>query len=242
MGAGATVAGLTSRVLRSSEEIAEACAWAEAAGLPPATDERKSWDNRLALEAIKERGASAVVDLGCRSGIILTWLYALGFRDLSGCDIRAPLPPIKSALAQRKLSTAALGARMYWSSRKRLRVAPAERTGFEPGRFDAVTAMSVIEHSVDTRAFFAEAHRLLRPGGLLFLSTDYWPGGAGNGRDVVFSREDVARLATEARAAGLGSLGEPDMDVGDAVVFEGALGYTFLTLAFEKPHAPLRRT
>ncbi len=45
------------------------------------------------------------------------------------------------------------------------------------GRFDVVAASDVIEHVRDPQAFLAAAHRLLKPGGILFLATptlDSW--------------------------------------------------------------------
>jgi SAM-dependent methyltransferase len=39
------------------------------------------------------------------------------------------------------------------------------------GRFDAVTAWATIEHLPSPREFLRAAHRLLKPGGLLFLDT-----------------------------------------------------------------------
>ena len=47
-------------------------------------------------------------------------------------------------------------------------------TRFTAGRFDVITCLSVIEHGVDPRAYFREMGRLLRPGGLLITSTDYF--------------------------------------------------------------------
>lgn len=39
------------------------------------------------------------------------------------------------------------------------------------GQFDVVAASDVIEHVRDPKAFLAQAHRLLKPGGILFLAT-----------------------------------------------------------------------
>jgi len=45
----------------------------------------------------------------------------------------------------------------------------AEELPVEPGRFDVVRAMSVIEHVRDPQAAFAEAFRALRPGGVFWF-------------------------------------------------------------------------
>ncbi len=47
-------------------------------------------------------------------------------------------------------------------------------TRFADKFFDAAACLSVIEHGVDLTAFFTEMGRILKPNGLLMLSTDYW--------------------------------------------------------------------
>jgi SAM-dependent methyltransferase len=46
-----------------------------------------------------------------------------------------------------------------------------EDQAYEPATFDVVTMWEVIEHLPDPRAVLAEAHRILKPGGQLILST-----------------------------------------------------------------------
>jgi SAM-dependent methyltransferase len=46
---------------------------------------------------------------------------------------------------------------------------PLADTGFEPGSFDVVTLLSVLEHINDPRAMLREVRELLKPGGALFL-------------------------------------------------------------------------
>lgn len=47
-------------------------------------------------------------------------------------------------------------------------------TKLPTGLFDFVTSLSVIEHEVDFSKFAKEVSRLLKPGGHLFVSFDFW--------------------------------------------------------------------
>ncbi len=95
---------------------------------------------------------------------------------------------------------------------------------------------------MDLPRFFAEAHRILRPGGRLVVSTDYWPEliDMGNSRlwndaaDVVFDAAGLEGVVDVARASGfvvptvLGAHGEP-------VVSYRGRRYTFVLMGFLKP-------
>ena len=51
----------------------------------------------------------------------------------------------------------------------------ATDTRFDTESFDAITCLSVVEHGVDLDGYFREAARILKPGGALVTSTDYFP-------------------------------------------------------------------
>jgi SAM-dependent methyltransferase len=229
------------RVLQDQQELVDADAERRSRGLCPPTDARKVWDNLIALQALERVGVEdSVVDIGCRNGILLTWLHQIGYQRLWGCDLKFPLPALERAVLRRHPATLVHGAVMFARNRARMKRASAEATTFQSGIFGAVTSMSVIEHGVDTAFFFRESARLLRPGGILFLSTDYWSRPMRTqGGDRVFGPADVARLAREAEAEGLLPLCKPELEVGSPLIEESGLRYTFLTLAFERPPQPV---
>jgi len=67
--------------------------------------------------------------------------------------------------------TVEYAARKHGSSTCRIRHYDGDRLPFEDQTFDLVVAMQVIEHVDDDRQFLIEAWRVLKPGGLLLLTT-----------------------------------------------------------------------
>lgn len=125
------------------------------------TTERRFREIRDKVLRIHERGrteALDVLDIGCGPGE-LSFLFAeLGHR-VTGIDINEPLVEIARRRAdQRGLDTA-------------FHTGSADRLPFGDGACDVCLAPELLEHVPDWKACLDEMARVVRPGGILFLST-----------------------------------------------------------------------
>jgi SAM-dependent methyltransferase len=138
-----------------------------------------------------------ILDIGCGTGLNARHLAAMG-HAVVGTDL--------SSVAIEKFKQNGFDGF----------VCDMERVGALPqpdASFDLAFASEVIEHIADTATFLAELHRLVRPGGLLVLSTPnsaFWPyrllGLAGRtpteyqhpGHVRFFSRRSLARAIESA--------------------------------------------
>lgn len=143
------------QVLQSWLEVGEATLSLQRRALPTHITVQKNWDQWLLDRQLQSLPKSAaLLDLGCGDCCTLKFLDALGFTNLSGIDLH--LPPHASQLPYR------------------LHQGDLLHMPFADASFDAAISISVIEHGVDLGAFFREADRILKPNGLLFVTTDYW--------------------------------------------------------------------
>jgi 2-polyprenyl-3-methyl-5-hydroxy-6-metoxy-1,4-benzoquinol methylase len=110
---------------------------------------------RYAEFARRGQASPSYLDVGCAMGFYVRRLAALGW-DAHGADLS------EYAVAEGR-------ARGIDS----LVVAPAQELPYDDETFDFVTNIDVIEHlqPEDAHAMVAEAHRVLKPGGLYFVAT-----------------------------------------------------------------------
>ena len=185
----------------------------------------KSWDVLRTANFIRDHlpRETPVLDVGAYASEILSVLYRMKYSNLTGVDLN---PRVKE---------------MPFAEHIRYEVADFMATPFPDGSFGAVTAISVIEHGFRSERLLREISRLLRPGGYFIASFDYWPEKVDTtGTDIfgmdwrIFSITEVVAFIEEARAYGLSSCGEIDLEAKEKVIHWGGKDYTFAWLALRK--------
>jgi SAM-dependent methyltransferase len=225
------------KVLQNWQEIGEATLALQHKGLPAHQTAQKNWDHFQLYQAVVSRDRQArVLDLGCGEGYTLGFLHALGFRDLHGLDFRISL---RLRLKQWRERWRARSPRPPY----RLYRGDLTRTPFAGQSFEIAFSVSTLEHGVPVPAFLQEASRLLRPGGLLFVTTDYWEDKIPTEDSVrafglpwkIFCRDEIGALIGLACAQGLSLVEDgPIPPCGDRTVYWQNADYTFLALLFRK--------
>src|SRR5580698_7660922 len=99
-----------------------------------------------------------LLDVGCGAGLFAEPLARLG-ADVIGVD------PAPAAIEAARHHAEETGATLAY------RMGAVEELAEEPRLFDVVSAMEVIEHAADPKRFVATAASLVKPGGLLLVST-----------------------------------------------------------------------
>lgn len=100
----------------------------------------------------------SILDIGCGGGLVTEPLARLG-GQVTGID-----PAVENIEAARRHATGQGLAIDY-------RAARVEELAAEGARFDAVLCLEVVEHVPDAGAFLKTCAGLVRPGGLMLLST-----------------------------------------------------------------------
>lgn len=118
-------------------------------------------EGKLAFAGVDVKGL-AVLDAGCGFGLALVLLGILGAREMHGFDLYDNM--VNTIRSYEKLLPDHLAKRL------KVEQADASKMPYESARFDLVTSIEAISHYLDEDAFLREAHRVLKPGGMLLIS------------------------------------------------------------------------
>jgi SAM-dependent methyltransferase len=213
------------RALGTQAQASAAVAEIVACGLPPHQDSPKNWDLLVALGVILDRTnpADPILEMGAPSYTrLLPWLSLYGYRDLQGIDLVWKVPKRVGPIHFQPMDLT--------------------RTTFPDRSFAAIACLSVVEHGVDIAAYLREAARLLRPGGLLVTSTDFWcepidtsDHTAYGGPVRIFTPADIADWLPVAESVGLVPVRPLELGCDERVVSWERLGlrYTFVNVVLE---------
>ncbi len=115
---------------------------------------RLDWINNLAQLKSKK-----VLDVGCGGGILAESIAALG-ANVKGIDLAEK--PLKVA----QLHGLETGIKVDYEA-----ISAEDLAAREPGQYDVVTCMEMLEHVPDPAATIAACSQLAKPGGWVFFST-----------------------------------------------------------------------
>lgn len=123
-------------------------------------DSQKNWDaNIFCKELVNLDRDSKVLDAGSGKRAFLAKIATeMGFKHVDSIDI--------DNLSE-ETSKEYPGINHYF--------APIEKSGLPENNYDVIGLLSVIEHVKSDKVVIEEISRILRPGGKLLLSTDFWP-------------------------------------------------------------------
>lgn len=225
-------------VLQEWDQVGEALLAVQRQGLPAHESAQKNWDHYLLLRAIEKVPKDApILDLGCGNGFTLKLLAAVGYQNLDGID---------SILTSRLVI-----GRWVWKWRNRTLRTPYRlhrgdftQMRFPDSSFDLAFSISVIEHGVRLAPFLEECFRVLKPGGLLYLTADYWdPKLQTNSTNHafgrawhIFSKEEIERLFFVAEKIGFQKVSKnPIPPCRQPMIHWQNKDYTAIAILLEKP-------
>ena len=157
-----TLPNFESEALQFQTQIDHSSTIVNSLGLTSHHDSQKDWDTLKALSGIIKNCTNeldlSILDIGTGSKpVILKWLrHFYPKAKLFGCDRESQI------------------SRDFKKLNINFKPHDITSTGYHDSKFNFITSISVIEHGVDIELFFKEISRIIKPGGHLFISTDYW--------------------------------------------------------------------
>lgn len=235
-------------VLKNSLEVNMAKNELKKMGLFPHHGSEKSWDTFKMIEIISAADRNSyILDVGCNGSPILPMLKRVGFRNLYGCDfvLRPRYNATIMKIACRFFKKDYLPiVQMYNDDEIKLSIQNLEKTNYTDNMFEFITSLSVIEHGININEYFKEMSRILKNGGYLLTSTDYWPEKITNTKTVisnnvpdrVFSRDEIERIIKVGEEYGLRLIEPMDYSYQEKVVTwkKTGLEYTFIFFGMRK--------
>jgi len=162
----------SNQMLKSESEVHECVNILNKSGLPLHSDIVKNWDHLIAFSQIIhtfDQEANILDAGGELNSPLVVWLYAYGFENLKVINLAF----------KKDFSISSINYKQ----------GDITSTPYPDETFDAICSLSVIEHGVDLDEFLHECNRILKPGGVLIISTDYWNENLQSGKIEAYGAE-----------------------------------------------------
>lgn len=218
-------------VLKNMLEVDEAINYLDSLHLFPHPDRSKSWDISKIIHILnKADKGSFILDVGCNTCPILSMLSKIGFKELYGCDLYLS-------------SSSKSQSEIHEFKQYNISIQNLENTNYRNNMFDYITSLSVIEHGINIEKYFKEMNRILKKGGMLLTSTDYWQNKISTKNsclfgmpDIIFSRAEINNIINSAEKNGFELIEPMDFTCKDKVVRweHNGVELTFLFFALKK--------
>lgn len=186
----------------------------------------KSWDVDAVIDILDQNLTkdSTILDIGSFCSEMGPCLSLRGYKNLYGVDLNPEI------------------LKQPFNDKIRYAVGNFYHTAAVDSSFDAITAISVIEHGYDPDTMFAEISRLLKPGGLFIASYDYWPDKIPTDHVVsfgmswvIFSKKEVEDMISHANQYGMSLFNETkDLEANEPHIRYNGFNYTFGLAVFKK--------
>lgn len=211
--------------LKTKKQITEATKWLNDYNYTVHPISCKDWELKLFTEALKDYD---LLDMGADGSFILHNAIKKGIKGRKvGIDLSEVTGDNKAEGVE------------YFKG-------DLMHTPFDDNSFDTIISASTIEHEVDLSIFATEVGRLLRKGGKLIVSFDYWPYKVDSSHIKLYGLtwnildiHDVLSLVESCKTNGLTLTSEIDWTVQDKVInpqycSPGNVEYSFGILEFIK--------
>lgn len=192
--------------------------------LPLHHDTPKNWDNLVSMVNCLTHCKSdePVLDVGAtQESAFLPGLWRCGYTKLISLNLSQEHDEL-------------IGGVLY-------RNGDITKTEYPDNYFGFVACLSVIEHGIDQNLFFAEVSRILRPGGYVCISTDYWKDPIDttgiqmfNADMTIFTPNDIDKMCKIAAMYGIKLTAKFNPTADQAVIHNLGVNYTFAVLVFQK--------
>jgi 2-polyprenyl-3-methyl-5-hydroxy-6-metoxy-1,4-benzoquinol methylase len=226
----------TNVVLKERRSIYEAVNLISKLGMPYHKEIiEKNWDALSCMRVILENTekTDVILDAGGRiNSIFPDWLTHFGYKTIKVMNLEFDFDNVK------RIAVGKNGRVVEYVK------GDITKTNFEDNEFSAVICTSVIEHGVDEDAFLKEMYRILKPKGVLFISTDYWKspidtsGEHAYGNQIyIYDEKALLNFVNKAKTYNLKIHGPKlDLKCGIKAVYwkKHRLSYTFVSLTFQK--------